>query len=50
MVKNARQDLKEFKTKYFPHLLVQPKSNFPKEPFVPMSTWSEKFEEYGDMY
>lgn len=50
MVKNARQELKEFKAKYFPHLLVQPKSNFPKEPFVPMSTWSEKFEEYGDMY
>lgn len=50
MVKNARQTLKEFKAKYFPHLLVQPKNNFPKEPFVPMSTWSEKFEEYGDMY
>jgi len=48
--KEAKQELKEFKAKYFPHLLVQPKSNFPKEPFVPMSTWSEKFEEYGDMY
>jgi hypothetical protein len=50
MVKNARQDLKEFKAKYFPHLLVQPKNPFPAIPFISMSEWTEKFEEYGDMY
>lgn len=50
MVKNARQTLKEFKVKYFPHLLQQPKNNFQKTTFIPMSTWTEKFEEYGDMY
>jgi hypothetical protein len=50
MVKNARQDLKEFKAKYFPHLLVQPKNPFPTIPFISMSEWTEKFEEYGDMY
>jgi hypothetical protein len=50
LLKNARKNLKEFKLKYYPHLLVQPKNNFPKEPFIPMSEWTERFEEYGDMY
>lgn len=49
-LKIARQHLKNHKAKYFPHLLEQPKHNFPKEPFIPMSDWTEKFEEYGDMY
>ena len=49
-LKVARQELKDYKAKYFPHLLQQPKSNFPNIPFVPMSEWTEKFEEYGDMY
>ena len=49
-LKIARQHLKNHKAKYFPHLLEQPKHNFPKIPFTPMSDWTEKFEEYGDMY
>jgi hypothetical protein len=50
LLKNARKTLKEFKAIYYPHLLQQPKNPFPKEPFIPMSEWTEKFEEYGDMY
>ena len=50
LLKNARQNLKEFKSKYYPHLLVQPKNPFPLIPFTPMSEWTERFEEYGDMY
>lgn len=50
LLKNARKDLKEFKAKYYPHLLVQPKNPFTPIPFVPMSQWTERFEEYGDMY
>jgi hypothetical protein len=50
-LKTARQHLKNHKAKYFPHLLQQPKFNLPKqEPFIPMSDWTERFEEYGDMY
>ena len=50
-LKIARQHLKNHKAKYFPHLLQQPKFNLPKqEPFIPMSDWTERFEEYGDMY
>jgi hypothetical protein len=50
-LKSARQHLKNHKAKYFPHLLQQPKFNLPKqEPFIPMSDWTERFEEYGDMY
>jgi hypothetical protein len=50
LLKNARQNLKEFKAKYYPHLLVQPKNPFPLISFTPMSEWTERFEEYGDMY
>lgn len=46
VLNSAKQNLKNFKKKHFPALLKQPKNNFPKEPFVPMSEWSEKFEEY----
>ena len=49
-LKIARQHLKNHKAKYFPHLLEQPKHNFQKIPFTPMSDWTERFEEYGDMY
>ena len=50
-LKTVRQHLKNHKAKYFPHLLQQPKFNLPKqEPFIPMSDWTERFEEYGDMY
>lgn len=50
-LKTARQHLKNHKAKYFPHLLQQPKFNLSKqEPFIPMSDWTERFEEYGDMY
>lgn len=49
-LKIAREHLKNYKLKHFPHLLEQPKHNFPKEPFIPMSDWTERFEEYGDMY
>lgn len=50
LLKQARADLKNFKTIYYPHLLVQPKNPFEPIPFKPMSEWTEKFEEYGDMY
>jgi hypothetical protein len=46
MLKSAKENLKNFKKKHYPQLLEQPKNNFPKEPFTPMSEWSEKFEEY----
>ena len=46
VLNSAKQNLKNFKKKHFPVLLEQPKNNFTKEPFVPMSEWSEKFEEY----
>jgi hypothetical protein len=46
--KEAKQELKEFKAKYYPHLLQQPKFNLPKMSHTPMSEWTEKFEEYGD--
>lgn len=46
MLNSAKENLKNFKKKYYPELLQQPKNNFPKEPFVPMSDWAEKFEEY----
>jgi len=46
--KEAKQELKEFKAKYYPHLLQQPKFNLPKMSYTPMSVWTEKFEEYGD--
>jgi septation ring formation regulator EzrA len=46
MLKSAKENLKNFKKKHYPQLLEQPKNNFPKEPFKPMSEWSEKFEEY----
>jgi hypothetical protein len=46
--KEAKQELKEFKAKYYPHLLQQPKFNLPKMSYTPMSEWTEKFEEYGD--
>jgi hypothetical protein len=50
MLKNARKTLKDFKAVYYPHLLQQPKNPFQPIPFTPMSEWTEKFEEYGDMY
>lgn len=50
MLKNARKTLKDFKAVYYPHLLQQPKNPFQQIPFSPMSEWTEKFEEYGDMY
>ena len=50
LLKQARADLKNFKATYYPHLLVQIKNPFPAIPFTPMSEWTEKFEEYGDMY
>ena len=50
LLKQARADLKNFKAIYFPHLLERPKNPFPPIPFTPMSEWTEKFEEYGDMY
>lgn len=46
MLNSAKENLKNFKKKHYPELLQQPKNNFPKEPFVPMSDWTEKFEEY----
>lgn len=46
MLKSAKENLKNFKKKHYPQLLEQPKNNFPKQPFVPMSDWTEKFEEY----
>jgi len=46
MLKSAKENLKNFKKKHYPEILVQPKNNFPKQPFVPMSDWTEKFEEY----
>lgn len=46
MLSSANDNLKNFKKKHYPHLLEQPKNNFPKIPFVPMSDWTEKFEEY----
>ena len=46
MLNSAKENLKNFKKKHYPQLLEQPKNNFPKEPFTPMSEWSEKFEEY----
>jgi hypothetical protein len=50
MLKIARKTLKDFKAVYYPHLLQQPKNPFKPIPFTPMSEWTEKFEEYGDMY
>jgi len=50
MLKNARKTLKDFKAVYYPHLLQQPKNPFQPIPFTPMSEWTEKFEEYGDIY
>ena len=50
LLKDARKTLKDFKAVYFPHLLERPKNPFPPIPFTPMSEWTEKFEEYGDMY
>jgi hypothetical protein len=50
MLKIARKTLKDFKAVYYPHLLQQPKNPFQPIPFTPMSEWTEKFEEYGDMY
>jgi len=50
LLKDARKTLKEFKSVYYPHLLERPKNPFPPIPFTPMSEWTEKFEEYGDMY
>lgn len=46
MLNSAKENLKNFKKKHYPELLQQPKNNFPKQPFVPMSDWTEKFEEY----
>ena len=50
LLKNARKNLKDFKAVYYPYLLLQPKNPFPTIPFTPMSEWTEKFEEFGDMY
>lgn len=46
MLSSAKENLKNFKKKHYPEMLVQPKTNFPPIPFTPMSDWTEKFEEY----
>jgi hypothetical protein len=46
MLSSAKENLKNFKKKHYPEMLVQPKNLFPPIPFTPMSDWTEKFEEY----
>jgi len=46
MLSSAKENLKNFKKKHYPEMLIQPKNPFPPIPFTPMSDWTEKFEEY----
>ena len=46
MLSSAKENLKNFKKKNYPEMLIQPKNPFPAIPFTPMSDWTEKFEEY----
>lgn len=47
MVIKAKEQLKEYKQKYFPALLVPP-TYFKSEPYIRMSDWTENFEEYSN--
>ena len=47
MVNKAKEQLKAFKQKYYPSLLVPP-TYFKSEPYVRMDDWTEHYENYGD--
>ena len=47
-MQKAWAKMKEYKLKNCPELLNQPIHNLKPIPFIPMSDWTEKFEEYAD--
>ena len=47
-MQEAWESLRQYKLKNCPELLEQPKHNIKPIPFVSMSDWSERYEEYGD--
>lgn len=47
-MQKAWENLRKYKLKNCPELLQQLKSSYKSIPFIPMSDWAERFEEYGD--